>query len=199
MKARRLKLCALAAAATLTAAAQRVDQIPVTQAGLVPAGGFDSVPPANKSPSDPQGAQGLVPQVPPESLSKYVVRDDKALQFRLRDIYTKQGLEDLSFREHPGLYVGNFRKLNGEAGYEMFLEDERLGNIGDFRDTALAMKVGGDPAEANSILNATEGAFLRDEYSPDPANSISDAPEPKSGAMLVNLEQLRFTWIERRF
>lgn len=49
------------------------------------------------------------------------------------------------------------------------------------------------------ILKASNSAFLRDEYSPEPANGIFDAPLPKSGTLLTNIEQLRLTLIERRF
>ncbi len=141
----------------------------------------------------------LVPRAPPQILPRYVVQKSKMRQFRLRDIYTKRGLEDRSLREHPGLHVGNFRSLNAQAGYGMFLDEERLDRIEDFRATALAVKAGGDPAEADAILHASEAAFLRDEYSPDPANSISDAPQPKSGTLLMNLMQMRLIWIERHF
>lgn len=170
MKARTLKLFALAAAAVLPAFSQKVDQILVTQAGLVPEGGYENgSPSAHRSPSDAKGGQGLpqareaatpdfapdagsleidsslIPEAPPQVLSKYEVRDNNAPRLRRRDIYTKQGLEDLSLREHPGLHAGNFRNLNAEEGYEMFLEDERLENIEDFRETAIAMKAGGTP------------------------------------------------------
>lgn len=227
MKALRLTLFALAAAA-LTASAQRVEQIPVTQAGLVPEGGFGSAPPVHKSPSDAKDAQGLVPaapvaqappatpnfdlaestldidqslvpRAPPQVLSEYVVRDSNAPTFRLRDIHTKPGLEDLSLREHPGLHVGNILNLNAEAGYGMFLDDEQLENLEDYRDTALAMKVGGDPAEADAIVNAANTAFLLDRYIPNPPIGISGAPQPRSGTLLMNFEELRLTWVEHRF
>ncbi len=231
MKTPKLKLAALALAATLSASAQRVDQIPVTQAGLVPTGGFSSATAVHYGTSDAKGAQvlpltgpallvaqppaatpdfsrdessletdqNLVPRRPPQILSKYVVRDGNAPQFRLRDTYTKRGLGHLELHDHPGLHVGNFRHRNEEAGYGMFLEEEHKDNVDDFTDTALAMEAGGDPAEAGAILDATDKAFHRDEYSPNPINSILDAPQPKSGTLLMNLEQLRLTLIERQF
>jgi hypothetical protein len=229
VNARRLKFTVLAAAA-LSASAQSVGHIPVTQAGLVPEGGYGFAPPVQGKPpgsKDVKGfipagpkaaaqidaavpdfnpeessleiAQSLIPPPPPQVLSKYVVRDEKAPQFRIRDLYNRQVLEDLSLREHPGLHVGNFRKLNAEAGYEMFLDEERVENIKEFRDTAHAMKAGGDAAEAEAILNATDRAFRRGEYNADTADGIADPVQPRSGTLLLNLEQLRLTWIERRF
>jgi len=82
--------------------------------------------------------------------------------FRSRDLYTKEGLVDLAFKDHPGLRIGNLFGLNRNAAYEAFLEDERAGKIRDLDDTALAFAVGGDTDEAKMILEETGDTFIRD-------------------------------------
>jgi hypothetical protein len=224
-------LSAAVAAATLSACAQSVERIPVTQAGLVPMAGFNGMAPGPINPPDPlaakapgkarpsipgerdsallhdfglkgiswQLAQSLIPRDASQVMSQYVVQEGQPPELRPRDIYTKRGLEDLSFRDHPGLHVGNFRNLNAEEGYAMFGEDERLKSIRDFKDTARAIDIGGDAAEANGILKATDSAFLRDEYNPMPMSITADGPQPRSGNLLTNIEQLRLTWLEEHF
>jgi hypothetical protein len=132
-------------------------------------------------------------------MAGYVVRAGKMPVFQTRDLYTRDGLVDLSFREHPGLHVGNFRNLNASQAEAMFNEDERLLQIRDFKDTAHAMDVGGDPAEAREILSATDAAYARSDYSLTPNNDIMDAPPPRVGTLLTNFEQMRLTWLEDRF
>jgi hypothetical protein len=132
-------------------------------------------------------------------MSKYIVRADRIPEFRVRDIYTVKGLEDLGFRDHPGLRVGNVFHDNVPQAYEMFLEDDRLANIRDLTDTALAMTVGGDKAEGDAILRAERQAYNREERS-DPLQSWEDIPHNRDGTPLVlNLEQVRATFINVKF
>jgi len=205
---------------SLSALAQSVGQIPVTQAGLVPAPGFNSLTPDHKVPPvvpaagaavhrlapDPAGrsalqfGQSLIPFVPPSQyMPGYVVREDQMPELRPRDVYSKKGFEDLSFRDHPGLHVGNFRNSNAKQADAMIEEDKRLEDIRDFKDTAHAIDVGGDQQEAKEILRATDDAFARSEYDLTPANDIMDAPPPHVGTVLTNIEQMRLTWLEDRF
>ena len=221
MNAPRISLLAALVFLAAPAWAQSVGQIPVTQAGLVPAPGYNSLTADHKVPAVvPNGAvavpssssgsssagnawqvdQSLVPAVPPgQQMAGYVVREGKMPEFQTRDVYTKKGLEDLAFHEHPGLHVGNFRNLNAKQGEALFEEDERLQEIRDFKDTARAIDVGGDPAEARDIRRATDDAFVRADYSLTPTNDIMDAPPPRVGTMLTNFEQMRLTWLEDRF
>jgi hypothetical protein len=103
-----------------------------------------------------------IPRLPANLMSKYVVRGDKVPVFRTRDLYTKAGLVDRSFKDHPGLRIGNLFGLNRNVAYEAFLEDERKGKMRDLDDTALAFAVGGDPDEAKMILEETGDSFIRD-------------------------------------
>ncbi len=220
MHASRLSLLAALIALVVPGSSQSVGQIPVTQAGLVPAPGYNSLTPDHKVPAlapnggvaIPASASGSVAgsaghadqntasSAPPERLmAGYVVRAGKMPVFQTRDLYTRDGLVDLSFREHPGLHVGNFRNLNASQAEAMFNEDERLLQIRDFKDTAHAMDVGGDPAEAREILSATDAAYARSDYSLTPNNDIMDAPPPRVGTLLTNFEQMRLTWLEDRF
>jgi hypothetical protein len=120
-------------------------------------------------------------------------------EIRPRDVYSKKGFEVLSFREHPGLHVGNFRNSNSKQADALIEEDKRLEEIQDFKDTARAIEVGGDSAEASGILKATNEAFARDENNMAPTNDIMDAPAPRAGTLLGNIEQMRLTWLEDRF
>jgi hypothetical protein len=138
---------------------------------------------------------------PPSSavMSKYIVRADRIPEFRTRDLYTKKGLQDLSFREHPGLWVGNFFNDNVPQAFEMFLEDNRLANIRDLTDTALAMTVGGDKAAGDTILQAERQTYNR-EARTDPLQNWEDIPRTREGTPVIqNLEQVRATFIDVRF
>jgi hypothetical protein len=132
-------------------------------------------------------------------MSKYVVKEDRIPDFRTRDLYSGKGLKDLTVRRHPGLLVGDILHDNTAEDYEVFLEDERLDNIRDYTDLALAMTVGGDKAEGDAILRAERDSFTRFESS-DPLQSWEDAPKTREGTPLIlNLEQMRVTWIDVRF
>jgi hypothetical protein len=100
-------------------------------------------------------------------LPSYIVRDTRPPVFRNRDLYTKEGLVSLSYKLHPGLGIGNLAGLNDSAAYTMFLDDERLANIADLNDTARSIAAGGDKAEGEYILQATQDTFMR----PDPGFS----------------------------
>lgn len=220
MHPRRLSLLVPLFALSLSASGQSVGQIPVTQAGLVPSPGYNSLTPDHKVPpvvpptgvapsslasspasgSASQITQGLMPRVPPfQLLPGYVVRENDMPEIRPRDVYSKKGLEDLSFREHPGLHVGNFHNSNSKQADVLFQEDKRLEEIQDFKDTARAIGVGGDSVEASGILKATNDAFARDEDNMAPSNDIMNAPAPRAGTLLGNIEQMRLTWLEDRF
>ncbi len=97
-------------------------------------------------------------------LPSYIVRDTRPPVFRNRDLYTKEGLVSLSYKLHPGLGIGNLAGLNDNAAYQLFLDDERLANIADLNDTARSIAAGGDKAEGEYILQATQDTFMR----PDP-------------------------------
>jgi len=93
-------------------------------------------------------------------LPKYVVREIRPPVFRVRDIYTQAGLIDLSLKSHPGLQIGNILGLNSKLAYQMYLDDQRQANIADLTDTARAMARGGDSAESQYILQATQDTYM---------------------------------------
>lgn len=157
-------------------------------------------PPSFSSTEDFRGIDlGFSNHPSSQVMSKYVVQGDKTPVFALRDVYTKAGVEDLVFKEHPGLLVGNIRNSNREAAYEMFLNEVRSENIHDFKDTARAMEVGGDPREARAILKATSNAFMRDDYDQGPTGNVSDAPRPDNGSVISNIEEMKLTWLTDKF
>jgi hypothetical protein len=94
-------------------------------------------------------------------LPSYVVHDSRPPVFRDRDLYTQDGLVSLSYKLHPGLGIGNIAGLNDAPAYEIFLEDERLANIADLKDTARAIANGGDLAEGKYILEETQDTYMR--------------------------------------
>ena len=220
MIAQRLSFLCAGALACLSASAQSVGRIPVTDAGLVPAPAFNPMAQVRReaasapaaAPQQPaafpdfgagstwQLARSLIPPGPASQLmSQYVVREGEMPEFRLRDLYTKAGLGDLALREHPGLRFGNVLNSNAEQAHAMIQEEERLKDIQDFQDTARAIDMGGDSKGAHGILEATHDAFARNEHDPSPANDMLAAPPPRTGTILTNLEQMRLTWLEDRF
>jgi hypothetical protein len=127
---------------------------------------------ANGNPelSDSDKPKNTIPRLPLSTMSRYMVHGTRPPQFRDRDLYTRAGLIDIAMKAHPGLSVGNIFNLNAAAAYEMFLEQERLSKMGDLEETAEAMAIGGDPAEAKLIQDATAEAFIRDEDNSGPVH-----------------------------
>jgi len=101
-------------------------------------------------------------RLPVNMMEKYVVRGDRVPVFRNRDLYTKEGLIDLGFKDHPGLLIGNFFGLNKAAAYDAFLQDEHVAWNHEMADTAFAMAAGGDFEEAKTILSFTDSSAYRD-------------------------------------
>ncbi len=112
--------------------------------------------------------KNTIPRLPVEVMARYLVTESRTPVFRIRDLYTAEGRTALSFAAHPGLHIGNFFGLNSGLAYEMYLEEERVQNIADLKDTAYAVAVGGDPEEAQAILDATRDAFIRTEDNDGP-------------------------------
>jgi hypothetical protein len=94
-------------------------------------------------------------------LPAYVVRESRPPMFRNQEILTNSGVMALTFRNHPGLAIGNIFGLNEGPAREMFYDDERQTSMADLTDTAHAMTRGGDPAEAQFILQSTQDTFMR--------------------------------------
>jgi hypothetical protein len=94
-------------------------------------------------------------------LPKYIVRESRPVVFRNRDLYTNEGLINLSFKNHPGLDFGNIFGLNSGIAYQMMLDEQRLTDIDDLTDTARAMSRGGDQAESQYILMESQQTFMR--------------------------------------
>jgi hypothetical protein len=104
-----------------------------------------------------------IPRIPAEVMSRYVVHEKRVPVFRERDLYTKAGLVELSLKEHPGLRVGNIFNLNAPAAYGMYLDEQERSEKADMEDTAYAMAVGGDVAEAKDILDMVGGTLDMNE------------------------------------
>ncbi len=99
-------------------------------------------------------------------LPKYVVHESRPPIFRNRDLFTADGMLDLTLKRHGGLMFGNILGLNslnkpGSPGYQMMVDDERKDNMDDLRDTAHAMAQGGDFAEGSYILQQSQSTYMR--------------------------------------
>ena len=104
-----------------------------------------------------------IPRLPVVMMRKYVVRESRLPEFRTRDLYTKAGLIELSFKEHPGLRIGNFFNLNAKVAYDMMIDEQLYAARQDLVDTVFAMAAGGDPREIDVMQQAIlDSAFIRE-------------------------------------
>ncbi len=102
-----------------------------------------------------------IPRLPVEVMQRYVVRESRLPVFRPRDLYTTAGLIDLSFKEHPGLRIGNFFNLNAKAAYQAIVSEQLYADRMELTDLAIAMAVGGDAEEAKAMQDAIkEQSFM---------------------------------------
>jgi hypothetical protein len=95
-----------------------------------------------------------IPRLPLEVMQRYVVNGKRIPTFRIRDLYTPAGLIDLSFKEHPGLRIGNFFNLNSGLAYEKIINEQLFAARQDLVDTAHAIMLGGDPSEGEAVQQA---------------------------------------------
>jgi hypothetical protein len=103
---------------------------------------------------DADKPRNQIVRLPLEVMRRYVVRERRLPVFRPLDLYTEKGLIDLSFKEHPGLRIGNFFNLNAPLAREMFIKEQLLAARDDLTDTAHAMAVGGDGSEGEAFQQA---------------------------------------------
>ncbi len=99
-------------------------------------------------------------------LPKYVVREARPPIFRERDLFTKDGMLDLTMKRHAGLQFGNIFGLNsspkpGSPAYQMMVDDQRKENMDDLLDEAHAISQGGDHAAASYILQQSDSTYMR--------------------------------------
>lgn len=93
-------------------------------------------------------------RLPVEVMRRYVVRERRLPVFRPLDLYTEKGLIDLSFKEHPGLRIGNIFNLNAPIAREAFFQEQLLAEREDLTDLAHAMSLGGDASEGGAVQQA---------------------------------------------
>jgi hypothetical protein len=126
------------------------------------------LPPSAAGAASADKAKNEIPRLPESTLSRFVVHGSRVNGFSDHDMLTDDGLVDLSFREHPGLRVGNLLNLNAPAAFEAFKEEERLSKMADLNDTSMAMAAGNDPAEAKLIQAEAAEAFMRTQAQEGP-------------------------------
>jgi len=113
-------------------------------------------------------------------LPTYVVREKRPPVFKDKDLFTAEGLANLSFKSHPGLLFGNFLGLNSATAYQMYLDDQRQEEMTDLSDTAHAMALGGDLTEGKYILQQSQDTYMRrsDDFGPTGSGGgISGRPQ----------------------
>jgi hypothetical protein len=140
------------------------------------------------------------------TMPEYRVTEFRAEVFRQRDLYTKRGMEDLSFQRHPGLMVGNFFKLNENLAYETFLRDDWNSTKADYWDMAHAMALGGDAREGRMITKAVDDqdAWMRaeaDGAASAPALGRFQIASAEAGSRLLELpeETIDIPLVKRRW
>jgi hypothetical protein len=118
--------------------------------------GFGAPKPASSAQDrrDVDKPKNLIPRLPTEVMSRYVVHGARLPVFRTRDLYTKTGLIALALKEHPGLHIGNFFNLNSNIAYQMAMKEAILDDRQDLVDMTLAMAAGGDKQEAEVMQQA---------------------------------------------
>jgi hypothetical protein len=139
-----------------TAAAEATHLRPFQTASTAPRESLETAAPA------PGGSGWVDTSVPAGSrLPAYTVTDTHLAVFRPRDLYTRSGMIDRSFHDHPGLVWGNAFHSNEGAAYDAFQADDWNATKADYWQTAFAMALGGDAAEGRFIVDAISDEDLR--------------------------------------
>jgi hypothetical protein len=129
--------------------------------------GFQEIAPlasytAHKAPAAQPAVPGRAPSAAGvRTMPEYRVTDFRMEAFRSRDLLTRSGMQDASFRRHPGLLLGNGLRLNEGLAYATFLTDDWRDTKNDYRDMARAMAAGGDPGEGRMIVAAVDDLDVR--------------------------------------
>jgi hypothetical protein len=95
-----------------------------------------------------------IPRLPVQMMEKYVVNESKLPVFRTLDLYTKAGLTDLSFKEHPGLRIGNIFNLNAKYAYDRIVDEQLGAERQELVETALAFAALGDTEDIEAMKQA---------------------------------------------
>jgi hypothetical protein len=95
-----------------------------------------------------------IPRLPAEMMQKYVVHEGRIPVFRTLDLYTKEALTDIGFKEHPGLRFGNIFNLNAPAAHAAAVNAARYAERVDLVDTSFAMAAEGDRTEIEAMQQA---------------------------------------------
>jgi hypothetical protein len=143
-----------------------------------PADAIRVVAPATAAKPDLSPFEGAAVEAP--AMAPYTVLEPSVSVFRNRDLYTRDGMADQSFKAHPGLLVGNAFNLNKVAAYEMFLADDWRATKSDYWDMAHAMTQGGDRREGRMILEEVNDEDVRMR-----AEEEEDAAAPAMGRFQI--------------
>jgi hypothetical protein len=96
-----------------------------------------------------------IPRLPAAMLmQKYEVHLRRIPEFRRRDLYTRSAMIELSFREHPGLLIGNLFNLNAKIAYGKIMDEELYADRAELTDDVFAMAAGGDAGEVQLMQQA---------------------------------------------
>jgi hypothetical protein len=130
-------------------------------------------------------------------LPQYVVREPKSPVFTEREDMTQKGLDDLAMKRYLGLDPSKMnsplaatitRLLFQSYANQEYADAERLNNISDLDQTALAMAHGGDSADAGIIKRAADDIYDRglDEQSGLDEHAGWGAPVPSESEAMGN-------------
>lgn len=130
-------------------------------------------PPAPKPPPTPEAEKPDMRDVDKPAntivrLPKYIVQEKKPVIFSERAIHTTKGLTEIAMKRYlteTDRVLNRFRipiltMTNEERALAMYAEDERLKNMSDLHDTAVAAGMS-DPSMGTYIKKESEKTYLR--------------------------------------
>jgi hypothetical protein len=114
----------------------------------------ESLPRPSRAQAEADKPRNQIPRLPANVMERYVVHGARPPVFRTRDLYTRAGLIDLAFKEHPLLRIGNFFGLKNQVAYKVIIGEQLAEARSDLTDDVLAIAGAGDPEEAKVLQQA---------------------------------------------
>lgn len=113
-----------------------------------------SLPRTPPAPSAADKPRNQIPRIPANLMAPYIVHGVRPPVFRTRDLYTKAGLIDLAFKEHPLMRIGNLFGLKNQIAYKLIIGEQLAEAGSDLTDDVLSIASTGDSAEAKVLQQA---------------------------------------------
>jgi hypothetical protein len=114
----------------------------------------ESLPKLAPAPDESDKPRNKIPRLPANLMLPYIVHGVRPPVFRTRDLYTKQGLIELAYKEHPLMRIGNFFHLKDQVAYKVIIGEELARDRADLTEEALAFASVGDGSEVKVMQQA---------------------------------------------